>query len=124
MPLSSLTLEKVQALQSEAEEWKAAVERLRGTTEKDMWRADLDAFEGVGGGGKETAGPTRACARWLDCLVQSAGLEGSCTCWGAAVQLQSQGVRSNRAHPARREAPMLINCAHPACSAPAGLGPV
>lgn len=48
MPLSSLTLEKVQALQGEAGEWKAAVERLRATTEKDMWRADLDAFEGVG----------------------------------------------------------------------------
>ncbi|EFN59062.1 hypothetical protein CHLNCDRAFT_137783 [Chlorella variabilis] len=45
MPLSSLTLEKVQALQSESEDWQATVQRLRATTEKDMWRSDLDAFE-------------------------------------------------------------------------------
>jgi DNA topoisomerase-2 len=48
MSLSSLTLEKVQALTSEAEDWKATVERLRATTEKEMWRADLQAFELVG----------------------------------------------------------------------------
>lgn len=47
MPLSSLTLEKVQALQSESEDWQATVQRLRATTEKDMWRSDLDAFEMV-----------------------------------------------------------------------------
>ena len=29
----------------EADDWKETVERLRGTTEKDMWRTDLDAFE-------------------------------------------------------------------------------
>eukprot|EP00887_Chlorella_sp_A99_P005643 scaffold1.g5643.t1 len=44
MPLASLTLEKVQALQSEAGETEARVETLRGTTEQDMWRSDLDAF--------------------------------------------------------------------------------
>lgn len=31
----------------EAEDWKETVERLRATTEKDMWRSDLDAFEQV-----------------------------------------------------------------------------
>ena len=40
----------------EADDWKETVERLRGTTEKDMWRADLEAFEIVrGGGGVEGA---------------------------------------------------------------------
>ncbi|GAB4817907.1 hypothetical protein N2152v2_004953 [Parachlorella kessleri] len=45
MPISSLTLEKVQSLQQEAEETQAHVERLRATTEKQMWRDDLDAFQ-------------------------------------------------------------------------------
>ncbi|KAI7839009.1 hypothetical protein COHA_007248 [Chlorella ohadii] len=45
MPLSSLTLEKVEALKKEADDWKETVERLRGTTEKDMWLTDLEAFE-------------------------------------------------------------------------------
>ena len=49
MPLSSLTLEKVQGLQSEAEETRGHVERLRATTEKQMWRDDLDAFQQAGG---------------------------------------------------------------------------
>ena len=44
MPLSSLTLEKVEALQAEAEDNRMTVERLRSTTEKQMWVADLDAF--------------------------------------------------------------------------------
>lgn len=50
MPLSSLTLEKVQALKSEAEETQARVEVLRCTSERDMWRSDLDAFVEVGSG--------------------------------------------------------------------------
>lgn len=44
MPINSLTLEKVQALQQEAEETRGEVERLRATTEKQMWSDDLDAF--------------------------------------------------------------------------------
>lgn len=44
MSLSSLTMEKVQALKSEAEEKDAEVAGLRGTTEADMWRRDLDGF--------------------------------------------------------------------------------
>ena len=47
MSLSSLTLEKVEALKSEAAEWQQTVARLRATTEKDMWRADLELFEMV-----------------------------------------------------------------------------
>ena len=42
MSLSSLTLEKVQALKAEAQEKEAEVVTLRNTTEADMWRADLD----------------------------------------------------------------------------------
>ena len=42
---------QVEALKSEADEWKQTVERLRATTEKAMWRDDLDAFELVGGKG-------------------------------------------------------------------------
>ncbi len=50
MSLSSLTLEKVHALQQEAAQHEARVEELKRTTEKSMWRADLDAFvEYVGG---------------------------------------------------------------------------
>lgn len=44
MPINSLTLEKVEALQSEAEDMRSQVARLRATTEKQMWRDDLDAF--------------------------------------------------------------------------------
>lgn len=44
MPLSSLTLEKVEALKEENERQQAEVDRLRATTGKDMWAADLDAF--------------------------------------------------------------------------------
>ena len=44
MPLSSLTLEKVESLQSEAGEKDAEVKVLRSTTEADMWTRDLDAF--------------------------------------------------------------------------------
>lgn len=44
MSLSSLTLEKVNALQEEAEERRIEVERLCATTEAAMWRDDLDAF--------------------------------------------------------------------------------
>ena len=32
----------------EADEWRQTVERLRATTEKEMWRTDLEAFELVG----------------------------------------------------------------------------
>lgn len=31
----------------EADDWRQEVERLRATTEKDMWRGDLDTFETV-----------------------------------------------------------------------------
>ncbi|KAL4420378.1 hypothetical protein ABPG77_002318 [Micractinium sp. CCAP 211/92] len=55
MPLASLTLEKVEALKQEAEDWKETVERLRATTEKDMWRSDLDAFEQALEGHEEEA---------------------------------------------------------------------
>jgi hypothetical protein len=44
MALSSLTLERVTALQAEAADTAAAVEKLRATSEGEMWRADLDAF--------------------------------------------------------------------------------
>ena len=69
MALSSLTLEKVEGLKSEAEEWKQTVARLRATTEKDMWRTDLELFQmvseqrhqGLGGWCVVWAG------RWLGC---------------------------------------------------------
>jgi DNA topoisomerase-2 len=44
MSLSSLTLEKVQALKAESDEKEAEVAGLRGTTEAEMWRRDLDGF--------------------------------------------------------------------------------
>ena len=44
MPLSSLTHEKVESLQSEAQEKKKEVEALKSTTEAEMWIQDLDTF--------------------------------------------------------------------------------
>ena len=50
----------------EADDWKQTVERLRATTEKDMWRADLDEFEQVG--------PVRVCAWCTSCVCKQEGL--------------------------------------------------
>ena len=44
MSLSSLTLEKVEALKKQESECRAEVEVLKGTTEAQMWRDDLEAF--------------------------------------------------------------------------------
>ena len=44
MSLSSLTLEKVEALKKQESECHAEVEVLKGTTEAQMWRDDLEAF--------------------------------------------------------------------------------
>ena len=62
MALSSLTLEKVEGLKSEAEEWKQTVARLRATTEKDMWRTDLELFQMV----SEGAGALGWVGGWVD----------------------------------------------------------
>eukprot|EP00892_Ulva_mutabilis_P007081 jgi/Ulvmu1/4745/UM020_0029.1 len=45
MAISSLTEEKVQALESERDEKDAEVERMRSTTKEDLWKGDLSAFE-------------------------------------------------------------------------------
>lgn len=44
MSLSSLTLEKVQALQQEAAQHQSRVGELQRTTARAMWRTDLNAF--------------------------------------------------------------------------------
>jgi DNA topoisomerase-2 len=44
MSLSSLTLEKVEALKKQEAECREGVETLQGTSEAQMWRDDLDAF--------------------------------------------------------------------------------
>ncbi|CAL8463907.1 g3442 [Coccomyxa elongata] len=45
MPINSLTLEKVQALQEEADRQAAEVARLHATTPPQLYNRDLDAFE-------------------------------------------------------------------------------
>ena len=44
MPIWSLTLERVEALQDEADKQTNEVERLKATAPEDLWNDDLDAF--------------------------------------------------------------------------------
>lgn len=45
MPLYSLTVDKKRELDAQLEDIQALIEKIERTTEKDMWREDLDAFE-------------------------------------------------------------------------------
>lgn len=45
MPIYSLTRERVELLQKERQEKETELNRLLAQTPKDLWRADLDAFE-------------------------------------------------------------------------------
>lgn len=92
MSINSLTMEKVQGLQSEAEETRDHVERLRATTEKQMWLDDLDAFLLV------RAGPPRGscCNTMLQAELQSAVRPSCCIPLFADWQPSMGGCRRVR----------------------------
>jgi DNA topoisomerase-2 len=45
MPLSSLTAEKIEALNNEAAKMNAKMEELKNTSAEELWKSDLDKLE-------------------------------------------------------------------------------
>ena len=45
MPLSSLTAEKIEALNNDAAKMDAKMEELKNTSVEELWKSDLDKLE-------------------------------------------------------------------------------